>query len=53
MTSESSAPSDDRVFFRDIKPYAMVDNLNQLRGPTGGAVELPHSVLWALGGRTR
>lgn len=33
MASQSSIPSDGRVFFRDIKPYAIVDDLNQLRGP--------------------
>lgn len=40
-----------RVFFRDVKPYAIVDRLDQLRGPAGGTVELSHSVLWAPGGR--
>ncbi|GAA3707381.1 hypothetical protein GCM10022204_26620 [Microlunatus aurantiacus] len=51
MTSESSTtPSDGRVFFRDIKPYAIVDDLNQLRGPASGVVKLPHSVLWAPSG---
>lgn len=49
MTSQSSTPSDGRVFFRDIKPYAIVDDLNQLRGPAGGVVELSHSVLWSPG----
>lgn len=56
MTSQSSVPStpnpdaQGRVFFRDVKPYAIVDDLDQLRGPAGGVVELPHSVLWAPGG---
>jgi len=56
MTSQSSdpnTPSDDgdsRVFLRDVKPYAIVDDLDQLRGPAGGVVELSHSVLWAPGG---
>jgi hypothetical protein len=39
-----------RVYFRDVKPYAIVDRLDQLRGPAGGTVELSHSVLWAPGG---
>jgi hypothetical protein len=39
-----------RVFFRDVKPYAIVDDLDQLRGPAGGVVELSHSVLWAPAG---
>ena len=56
MASQSSRPidpgavSDDRVFFRDVKPYAIVADLAQLRGPAGGVVELSHSVLWAPGG---
>lgn len=52
MTSQSidpSTPNRDRVFFRDVKPYAIVDDLNQLRGPVGGVIELSHSVLWAPG----
>ena len=48
----SNALGDGRVFFRDIKPYAIVDDLHQLRGPAGGVVELPHSVSWAPGGRS-
>ena len=36
-----------RVFFRDVKPYAIVEGLDQLRGPARGTVELSHSVLWA------
>ena len=39
-----------RVYFRDVKPYAIVDRLDQLRGPAGGTVKLSHSVLWAPGG---
>ena len=56
MASQSSRPvdpgaaTDDRVFFRDVKPYAIVDDLAQLRGPASGVVELSHSVLWAPGG---
>ncbi|MDN5805423.1 MAG: transcriptional regulator [Microlunatus sp.] len=59
MTSQSAYPIDPstpnaddqgRVFFRDVKPYAIVDDLDQLRGPAGGVVELSHSVLWAPGG---
>lgn len=45
-------PSDERVFLQDVKPYAIVDDLDQLRGPVGGVVELSHSVLWAPGGPT-
>lgn len=47
MTSQSIDPSTPneggRVFFRDVKPYAIVDDLDQLRGPAGGVVELSHS----------
>ncbi len=52
-TDEPGTPNADaqgRVFFRDVKPYAIVDDLDQLRGPAGGVVELSHSVLWAPGG---
>ena len=39
-----------RVFFREVKPFAVVERLEQLQGPDGGLVGLPHSVLWAPGG---
>lgn len=45
----TDAPVEQRVFFRDIKPYAVPESLEDLRGPAGGVVELPHSVLWAPG----
>ncbi len=35
-----------RVFFRDTKPYEVPDSLDELHGPTGGVLELPHSVYW-------
>ena len=38
------------MFFRDVKPYIVVESLDQLHGPAGGAVELSHSALWAPGG---
>lgn len=50
MAGQSPTPPDGRVHFRDIKPYAVVDSLDQLQGPVGGVVELSHSVLWAPGG---
>lgn len=50
MTSQPSSPAEGRVYLRDVKPYAIVDNLDQLRGPVSGTVELSHSVLWAPGG---
>lgn len=40
----------ERVYFRDIKPYEMPARLDDLSGPAGGVIELPHSVLWAPGG---
>ena len=45
----SGLPLSERVFFRDLKPYAIVESLDQLRGPTEGAVSLSRSVLWAPG----
>lgn len=54
MTGSSDDPdsvgTDERVFLRDVKPYAIVDHLEQLRGPVGGVIELTHSVLWSPGG---
>lgn len=49
-STPSSSPPEGRVHFRDVKPYAVVDSLELLQGPDGGAVELSHSVLWAPGG---
>jgi DNA invertase Pin-like site-specific DNA recombinase len=40
------ATSDPRVFFRDTKPYEAPASLDELHGPTGGALELPHSIYW-------
>lgn len=52
MAGADTTPPDPRVFFRDVKPYAIVDSLDELRGPPDGLVDLPHSVLWAPGGGT-
>lgn len=49
MASQPSRAPEGRVYFRDVKPYAVVDRLEQLHGPAGGVVELSHSVLWAPG----
>ena len=38
------------MFLRDAKPYAIVDHLDQLHGPSAGMVQLSHSVLWSPGG---
>lgn len=42
--------ADERVFFRDVKPYDAPSSLDDLRGPDGGVVVLSHDVLWAPGG---
>lgn len=34
---------------QDLKPYAFVDALDELRGPSSGMLEMPHSVFWAPG----
>ena len=47
MASQPSSSTQGRVYFRDVKPYAVVDSLDQLHGPAGGVVDLSHSVLWA------
>ena len=46
---QPATPPGGRVYFRDVKPYAVVDDLGQLHGPAGGVVDLSHSVLWAPG----
>lgn len=38
------------MFLRDVKPYEAPESLDDLKGPVGGVVELPHTVLWAPGG---
>jgi len=50
MNAHDAASAADRTFFRDLKPYEVVDSLDQLAGPASGVVELPHSVFWAPGG---
>jgi hypothetical protein len=37
----------DKVFYRDTKPYHAPESLTDLKGPLGGTLELPHSVLWS------
>lgn len=37
---------DARVHFRDLKPYSAPGSLDDLRGPSTGVIELPHSVYW-------
>lgn len=39
--------SEQRVRFRDIKPYETVDSLDDLRGPAEGAITLPVDVYWS------
>ncbi|PMC75278.1 transcriptional regulator [Brachybacterium sp. UMB0905] len=39
--------TEQRVRFRDIKPYAIVDSLDELAGPTTGMVTLPVTVHWS------
>lgn len=42
----ATATAERRVFFRDTKPYEAPTSLDELHGPAGGALELPHSVYW-------
>ena len=46
----SDFPAGYRVRFRDLKPYWIVDSLDELRGPYSGTITLSHSVRW-LGDR--
>jgi hypothetical protein len=39
--------TEQRVRFRDVKPYEIVDDLDELRGPTTGTVTLPVDVYWS------
>lgn len=39
--------SEQRVRFRDIKPYEVVDSLDDLQGPRAGTVTLPVTVHWS------
>ncbi|MCL1798217.1 MAG: hypothetical protein FWG23_00515 [Eggerthellaceae bacterium] len=36
----------DKVFYRDIKPYHTPRSLMNLKGPSRGVLEVPHSLLW-------
>ncbi|WP_066039600.1 hypothetical protein [Herbiconiux solani] len=46
MTEATRATEDPRVFYRDIKPYEAPAELDELRGPRDGSVELPITVYW-------
>lgn len=38
--------AEGRVFLRDVKPYDAPGSLDELAGPSGGVLELPHHVYW-------
>ena len=38
---------EQRIRFRDLKPYERVDALEDLQGPDSGAVTLPVTVYWS------
>ncbi|GAB3086868.1 transcriptional regulator [Nocardioides zeae] len=42
-----------RTFVRDHRPYDVPERLEDLAGPAGGVVDVPHEVLWAPGGPGR
>ena len=46
VTSRPSSTPDDRVFYRDIKPYDAPLSLDELRGPRSGLMTLPIDVYW-------
>lgn len=48
-TKPSTSATACQVYFGDVKPYVVVDSLDQLHGRMGGEVGLSHSVLWAPG----
>lgn len=39
--------SERRVRFRDVRPYEIVDSLDELEGPAAGTVALPVDVYWS------
>lgn len=39
--------TEQRVRFQDVKPYEIVDSLDDLAGPTEGSVTLPVTVYWS------
>lgn len=43
--------ADQRIRFRDIKPYYAPSSLDDLHGPYNGKVQLRHEVRWVPGAR--
>lgn len=41
-----------RVHYQDLKPYAVADSLDDLRGPATGTVTLPLAIYWQPGSKT-
>lgn len=39
--------AEQRVRFRDVKPYEIVDSLDELAGPAIGTITLPVDVYWS------
>ena len=46
-TSPDTGPPADYVPYGDRKPYVVADSLDELRGPTAGAVRLPRHLDWS------
>lgn len=44
--------TETRVLFRDVKPYEIVDSLDDLAGPAHGEITLPVRVFWSGTRRT-
>lgn len=38
--------ADQRVHVRNFRPYAVVDDLRELRGPASGVLTLSHALYW-------
>jgi hypothetical protein len=43
MTSPKGVP----FTYAEIRPYAVAESLDELRGPPHGALELPHELAWS------
>jgi hypothetical protein len=46
MSSTEAATTGQRVRFQDVKPYDAPARRDDLHGPRGGPVSLPHWVYW-------
>ncbi len=51
MGGETGA--EERVRYADLKPYSIVDDLDDLKGPKEDSLSLPVKLLWVPGSRVK